>query len=229
MSARRKLRPPVPGRSSNHIDSDGSRDGAMSWGAYNIRARKISRQTTQAISTDTDTLSDTDSLYTPENDGQKSKPYTLHQSLPSSSSSSSQLLKDDAQNITSVMEPVPTISKRNTRKKWTSEMNEFILRTYLYLTMMETDTKGYLQPLHMKFIERFPDMQDLVYCAEWTSAKLNGAKIEIPVHLDNPLGKGKQKKYNKPKWEQRLEYKVSELRAKIARLTQYINGNRGNE
>ncbi|CAK1595133.1 unnamed protein product [Parnassius mnemosyne] len=121
---------------------------------------KISRQTTQAISTDTDTLSDTDSLYTPENDGQKSKPYTLHQSLPSSSSSSSQLLKDDAQKITSVMEPVPTISKRNTRKKWTSEMNEFILRTYLYLTMMETDTEGYLQPLHMKFIEPFPDMQN---------------------------------------------------------------------
>ncbi|CAG4952889.1 unnamed protein product [Parnassius apollo] len=102
MSAR--VRPPVPGRFSNHVDSGGSRDGAVSWGAYNLRARKISRQTTQARSMDTDdTLSDSDSLYTPGNDRQKSIPNISHQSLSSSLSSSSQLLKDDAQKITPVI------------------------------------------------------------------------------------------------------------------------------
>ncbi|CAG5007334.1 unnamed protein product [Parnassius apollo] len=137
MSARRKLRSPVPGRFNNHVDSGGSRDGTVSWGAYNLRARKISRQTTQARSTDTDTLSDSDSLYTPGNDRQKSISNISHQSLSSSLSSNSKLLKDDAQKITPVIETVPTISNCNTRKKWTSEMNEFILRTYLYLTMMD--------------------------------------------------------------------------------------------
>ncbi|CAG4959322.1 unnamed protein product [Parnassius apollo] len=84
-----------------------------------------------------------------------------------------------------------------------------------------------LLPQYINSEIEFKTFQNLVYCAAWTSAKLNGAKIEIAIQVDNPLGPEKQKKYNKPKWEQRLENKVSELRAKIARLTQYINGNRG--
>ncbi|CAG5059876.1 unnamed protein product [Parnassius apollo] len=83
-----------------------------------------------------------------------------------------------------------------------------------------------LLPQYINSEIEFKTFQNLVYCAAWTSAKLNGAKIEIAIQVDNPLGPEKQKKYNKPKWEQRLKNKVSELRAKIARLTQYINGNR---
>ncbi|XP_075975709.1 uncharacterized protein LOC142976307 [Anticarsia gemmatalis] len=46
-----------------------------------------------------------------------------------------------------------------TRRRWTPEINKFILRTYLQLTALETDTKTYLEPLHLKFIEKYPDIQ----------------------------------------------------------------------
>ncbi|KAJ0173906.1 hypothetical protein K1T71_010052 [Dendrolimus kikuchii] len=45
------------------------------------------------------------------------------------------------------------------RKKWTQEMNKFILRTYFLLTALETDTKNYLESLHIKFTEKYPNMQ----------------------------------------------------------------------
>lgn len=38
-------------------------------------------------------------------------------------------------------------------------MNKFIMRTYFKLTLLETDIKGYLPPLHTKFLEKFPHMQ----------------------------------------------------------------------
>ncbi|CAG4952893.1 unnamed protein product [Parnassius apollo] len=64
-----------------------------------------------------------------------------------------------------------------------------------------------LLPQYITSEIEFKTFQNLVYCAAWTSAKLNGAKIEIAIQVDNPLGPEKQKKYNKPKWEQRLENK----------------------
>ncbi|CAG4978668.1 unnamed protein product [Parnassius apollo] len=64
-----------------------------------------------------------------------------------------------------------------------------------------------LLPQYINSEIEFKTFQNLVYCAAWTSAKLNGAKIEIAIQVDNPLGPEKQKKYNKPKWEQRLENK----------------------
>ncbi|CAG4967973.1 unnamed protein product [Parnassius apollo] len=64
-----------------------------------------------------------------------------------------------------------------------------------------------LLPQYINSEIEFKTFQNLVYCAEWTSAKLNGAKIEIAIQVDNPLGPEKPKKYNKPKWEQRLENK----------------------
>ncbi|XP_075971947.1 uncharacterized protein LOC142973811 [Anticarsia gemmatalis] len=56
-------------------------------------------------------------------------------------------------------ELAPTSGLPITRRRWTPEMNQFILRTYLQLTALDTDTKTYLEPLHLKFTEKFPDMQ----------------------------------------------------------------------
>ncbi|CAK1582479.1 unnamed protein product [Parnassius mnemosyne] len=55
--------------------------------------------------------------------------------------------------------PAPTTSASSTRRRWTPEMNKFILRTYLQLTALDTDRKTYLEPLHIKFIEKYPNMQ----------------------------------------------------------------------
>ncbi|KAJ0173873.1 hypothetical protein K1T71_011022 [Dendrolimus kikuchii] len=67
--------------------------------------------------------------------------------------------EDVAQETISVNFPVPTKDQTRTRKKWSNEMNDFILRTYLQLTFLETDLTSYLEPLHLKFLERFPHME----------------------------------------------------------------------
>ncbi|XP_052756188.1 uncharacterized protein LOC128201893 [Galleria mellonella] len=38
-------------------------------------------------------------------------------------------------------------------------MNMFIWRTYLIITALETKVKGYLEPLHRQFVEKYPDMK----------------------------------------------------------------------
>ena len=53
----------------------------------------------------------------------------------------------------------PTFIIPKVRNKWSREMNEFILRTYLHLTLLETDTNTYLLPLYTKFIEKYPHMK----------------------------------------------------------------------
>ncbi|CAG4980406.1 unnamed protein product [Colias eurytheme] len=77
----------------------------------------------------------------------------------SSSSSSNLGLTDVAQEAESVQVPVPNVSAAEVRKRWSKEMNEFILRTYLLLTNMESDTNAYLPPLHTKFLEKYPYME----------------------------------------------------------------------
>ncbi|KOB75681.1 Uncharacterized protein OBRU01_07008, partial [Operophtera brumata] len=68
----------------------------------------------------------------------------------------------------------------------------------------------------------FETLQTSIYCAAWTAAKINGTKLKLP-----PEGSQKRTQGDfKPKWQIRLERKVGELRKKIGRLTQYMNGNR---
>ncbi|CAK1550990.1 unnamed protein product [Leptosia nina] len=73
-----------------------------------------------------------------------------------SASSNNQMMEDVVQEADLAVNFVPTTSKQ--RRKWSKEMNEFILRTYLRLTLMESDTNGYLPLLHTKFIEKYPEM-----------------------------------------------------------------------
>ncbi|XP_050556597.1 uncharacterized protein LOC126911787 [Spodoptera frugiperda] len=68
----------------------------------------------------------------------------------------------------------------------------------------------------------FNTFQTIIYCAAWTAAKVNGARIS----LEPREGVRTQKKEYRPKWQRRLEKKLKDLRTKIGRMTQYVNGNR---
>ncbi|KOB76297.1 C-type lectin 21 [Operophtera brumata] len=59
---------------------------------------------------------------------------------------------------TIVEDPAPAKVKQRARKKWTEEMNTFILRTYLILTKLELDTRSFLTELHKQFTDKFPEM-----------------------------------------------------------------------
>nr|XP_026490718.1 uncharacterized protein LOC113396867 [Vanessa tameamea] len=76
-------------------------------------------------------------------------------------------------------------------------------------------------PEHINKETEFKSIQTIICCAAWTAAKLNGAKIQIP-HIE----RSNQNQERKPKWQIRLERKIKDLRRKIGRLTQYMNGNR---
>lgn len=91
-----------------------------------------------------------------------SVPSTNPYSHSSSYSTTSNILPEDVVQETNQVDYLaPTTDSRKTRRKWSKEMNKFILRTYLQLTLMETDTNGYLPLLHTKFIEHFPEMQTI--------------------------------------------------------------------
>lgn len=78
---------------------------------------------------------------------------------PTPSSSISIQSADVVQETNFVDDTVPTARTATTRRKWSTEMNKFILRTYLHLTNMETDKNAYLPSLHTKFLEKYPAMQ----------------------------------------------------------------------
>lgn len=81
---------------------------------------------------------------------------SLHNSLTTSTSSS--LISNVVAPQTNVDYMAPTSDKHSARKKWTSEMNTFIMRSYFILTNMEKDLTGYLSQLHRLFLDRFPNM-----------------------------------------------------------------------
>ncbi|KAL0810285.1 hypothetical protein ABMA28_010444 [Loxostege sticticalis] len=76
-------------------------------------------------------------------------------------------------------------------------------------------------PEHLNIETDFKTLQTVIYCAAWTAATCNGAKISKTITERTPLT-GRRK----PRWEIRLEKKKEDLRAKIGKLTQYKNGNR---
>ncbi|XP_054744480.1 uncharacterized protein LOC129248893 [Anastrepha obliqua] len=51
----------------------------------------------------------------------------------------------------------PVVATRQ-RKKWTSEINEFLLRTYLHITKLETHNTLFRKRLREKFVEKYPQM-----------------------------------------------------------------------
>ena len=79
---------------------------------------------------------------------------------PSSTSvSTSSSFVDVVQQASVADQPAPTTTGQRARKKWSRDMNIFILRTYFIITNLETDTKTYLTELHEKFIVQFPEME----------------------------------------------------------------------
>ncbi|PZC84738.1 hypothetical protein B5X24_HaOG204286 [Helicoverpa armigera] len=100
----------------------------------------------------------------------------------------------------------PYIPKQKTSKKFSTIVN--YIDTKILPNNVNTDTD-------------FNTLQSIIYCAAWTAAKCNGAKIS--QHVQHQSRRNKQRK---PNWQTRLEKKIDNLRANIARLTQFTRGNR---
>ncbi|CAH2094088.1 unnamed protein product [Euphydryas editha] len=95
-------------------------------------------------------------------------------------------------------------------------------RTSAKLGKIVTYINNKILPQHINKDTVYEALQTIIYCAAWTAAKANGSKIS---YLSNQ-NETNQHKTNKPKWQNRLENKIKDLRAKIGRLTQYIQGKR---
>lgn len=54
------------------------------------------------------------------------------------------------------------LGKARVRMKWSTEVNEYILRTYYLITQLETNCKHYRDTLHKLFSEEFPDVEGML-------------------------------------------------------------------
>lgn len=75
---------------------------------------------------------------------------------PSSSSTISDGSEDVVQ-MAPAVKTAPTTGQNRTRKKWSSDMNKFIWRTYLVVTEIETKIRGHLDILYKKFTDQYPN------------------------------------------------------------------------
>lgn len=87
---------------------------------------------------------------------------------PSASGTSQVIVHQQSQSLSSdatlpminVLRPAKTkLGKARQRMKWTTEVNEYILRTYYLITSLETNCKHYRDTLHRLFNEEFPDVE----------------------------------------------------------------------
>ena len=79
--------------------------------------------------------------------------------LTDSSSSRSLTPAEDVSQEALVNKPATTkAGKPRVRMQWTEEMNLFIMRTYLYITRLETDNTMYCKKLHDNFISKYPNI-----------------------------------------------------------------------
>lgn len=63
-------------------------------------------------------------------------------------------------NMINTLRPAKTkLGKERIRMKWTTDVNEYILRTYYTITNMETNCKHYRDTLHRLFNEAYPDVE----------------------------------------------------------------------
>lgn len=78
---------------------------------------------------------------------------------PSTSSSSVIVSSQDNAMINTLRPAKTKLGKARIRMKWTTEVNEYILRTYYIITQLETNCKHYRDTLHRLFNEEFPDVE----------------------------------------------------------------------
>ncbi|XP_063897007.1 uncharacterized protein LOC135118563 [Helicoverpa armigera] len=101
----------------------------------------------------------------------------------------------------------PYIPKQKTSKKL-AQIVDFINRSIL--------------PEYITADQNFEMTHTITYCAAYTAAVCNGAKIRDSYVLLNPT----QKRI--PAWQKRLEKKIDALRRDISRMTEYAKGTRSN-
>jgi hypothetical protein len=77
--------------------------------------------------------------------------------IPTPSSELSDQTVGVVQDTARTVELEPTTTKVCKRRKWSTDMNIFILRTYLQVTNLDTNTKQYLDILFYKFTHKFPN------------------------------------------------------------------------
>ncbi|XP_045448164.1 uncharacterized protein LOC123656539 [Melitaea cinxia] len=114
--------------------------------------RELIRRTPDVDATADSSGDETNSLFT-------SVPSTCPSYMTRKSLNTNTSLESVVQDVNIDTELAPIESAHNRRRRWTREMNTFILRTYLQLTELNLDTRSYLEPLHSKFTEKFPNMQ----------------------------------------------------------------------
>jgi hypothetical protein len=52
--------------------------------------------------------------------------------------------------------------KPRQRRKWTDEINQFLLHCYLKITRLKTDMTGYQHKLHQQFMNEYPEEQNIM-------------------------------------------------------------------
>lgn len=163
--------PQVPGDSGGDAD-DSRQELPVVRGEMNLRAGSINCQTTNAFHTDNE----------PNNDR------IMIGSSPT----------EDVVQVTVVNDPAPTEVVTRARKKWTLDMNIFILRTYFILTSLESETNNYLSDLHTKFTEQFPNMEvskqrvgdqrrSIIRNKLLTTQQINKTRMEAEIIINSHL------------------------------------------
>ncbi|XP_026730686.1 uncharacterized protein LOC113495889 [Trichoplusia ni] len=80
----------------------------------------------------------------------------------------------------------------------------------------------HILPHYIKADQNFETTHTIIYCAAYTAAICNGTKIR---EGDYPPTQNKRRV---PAWQRRLQKKILDIRKDIARMTEYIKGNRSN-
>jgi hypothetical protein len=136
-------------------------------------------------------------------DSPGSSPKSYGTVIASNSSSNSSTLRSntpmaaDVVQLANAIVTAPTASQTRARKRWT-EMNKFIWRTYLIVTELEQNTKGYLDKLHQHFTQAYPHMlatkqrlgdqrRAIVNKKLISDTVLNTIKDEVSSHLTSNI------------------------------------------
>jgi hypothetical protein len=87
---------------------------------------------------------------------------------------------------------------------------------------------NHLMKEHINSCNNITEIHALIYCAAQTIIQIN---CETSTTRGNKRAENLnvKRKNSKPKWQLRIENRISHLRANIGRMTQYIQGNRSNK
>lgn len=103
-----------------------------------------------------------------------------------------------AQGVNTFMPASTKAGKTRVRMRWSKEVNIFIMRTYLYITKLETDMTTYRQQLHELFSRQYPEIsvseqriadqrKTIVRNKLLSQEEVNQLREEVRIELDNAV------------------------------------------